>query len=383
MASKARSRAVASTSPAASHGRAAAGREAVIAPALRKAAILVSSLDGPLADALLARLSADEAAAIRRAAAEVHHVAPSEAESLVLEFRQVRPRATVGDGGDVVFESSRDTDLQVTSAEPNLPNDGAEAKERPFRFLSEADPRSLIPFLGKERPQTIAVVLSYLPTERAAEVLIALSTALQIDVMSRLADLDTTDDESLRVVENEIRQWMDAQRDQQRQRKNGLGAVSGILAAARSSDRQRLLENLRSTNHVLADRIATETTRTEPESTAADIEQTAPLSSQRPVAHFDFDDLLHLDAAELATLVANTEPELVILALAGASEPLVRHVLQGIPTDTAASLKKGLTRIGPIRLSDVEAAQRAIAELAGQLHGADRVTSKPRLTVAV
>jgi len=382
MALKANSRKRAPTTSATRRGRANSERGAVVGPALRKAAILVSSLDGPLADALLARLPAGEAAAIRRAAAELHHVAPGEAESLILEFRQVRPRATVSADDDVVFESSRNPRLPTEPVQPDLPDDGPEWDTQPFRFLSEADPRSLIPFLGKEHPQTIAVVLSYLPAERAAEVLVALAASLQIEVMRRLANLETTDDESLRVVENELRRWMEAQRDRQRQRKDGFGAVSGILAAACSSDRQRLLRNLRSANEALADRIATETAQEEPEPAAASAEPPAATRSPRPAPRFAFEDLLHLDAVELATMVASTEPELVILALAGASEPLVRHVLQGIPTATAARLKEGLKRIGPIRLSDVEAAQQAIAELVGQPRGAGSARSKRRQAVA-
>jgi flagellar motor switch protein FliG len=227
---------------------------------------------------------------------------------------------------------------------------------RPFRFLAQADCLSLVPYLQKERPQTIALVLSHLPNAQAAQILVSLSAELQVAVIRRLAELDETDEESVRVVVGELELWLDEQERQHQRRRAGLDAVSGILAAASTMDQQSILKNLRDRDRELARKV----NGTQPRSSASPPPQ---LETEDRMA---FDQLAELDKDSLMTIIQRAEPELVVLALAGATAPLVRRVLGELPRKQSAALRQKLDHLGPIRLSDVEAAQQELATLAAQ-----------------
>ena len=123
---------------------------------------------------------------------------------------------------------------------PAVPNEPAP----PFDFLREAEEEKLSQLLGGERPQTIALVLSHLPPERAGEVLARFAPPLQVEVVRRLADLENTDPETLREVEQALEARLSRQFAIERGRAAGPEAVARILAACDSRVVGNILDNL-------------------------------------------------------------------------------------------------------------------------------------------
>ena len=74
----------------------------------------------------------------------------------------------------------------------------------PFGFLHEAEEENLAQLLAGERPQTIALVLSHLPAERAGDVLARFAPVQQVEVVRRLVDLENSDPEALHDVERAL-----------------------------------------------------------------------------------------------------------------------------------------------------------------------------------
>lgn len=316
---------------------------------MRKAAVLLAGLEPPLAEALLGQLPPAERARLRQESAGLGQIDAEERSRAMADFVRQRNsfRQPARGGVELDPELARRLDRPAGGA-------GEPAAERPFRFLSDADPGALVPFLAKERPQTIAVVLSYLPAEQAALVLARLPAALQVDVIQRLAHLDETDRESLRVVESELLAWMDQEARQRRQHAGGMRAVTGILAAAPATEHDEILANLRQHDRQLAQRIA-----------AGGPDAARPRSAALP--DLKFDDLAGLDPDSLTRLVRTCEPELVVLALTGASSQMLDRWIENLPRPDADSILRQLNDPGPIRLRDVETAQDELVALARHL----------------
>jgi flagellar motor switch protein FliG len=90
-------------------------------------------------------------------------------------------------------------------------------------------------------------------------------------------------------------------------------------------------------------------------------------SASRPaLPRIAFDQLVHLDSRMLARLLAVADPNVLALALAGSSDDLVERICDQMPKRVAKNFRRELRRMGPTRLSDVEDAQRAIAEIVAQ-----------------
>ena len=110
--------------------------------------------------------------------------------------------------------------------------------------------------LAGERPQTIAVVLSQLPPERAGAVLTRLAPLLQVEVIRRLADLDGSDPETLREIEQTLLARLSRQFAMERKHAAGPETIAKILAACDSRAANNILNNLAKHDGALAERLA-------------------------------------------------------------------------------------------------------------------------------
>jgi flagellar motor switch protein FliG len=305
--------------------------------AIRKAAILVSTLDRRSADALLDQMPAEQALLIRRAAFELERIDPVEQERVIAEFLGNTPQPQVS-------PPRIQSPPQAPQRERPRPRSAS-----PFCFLHDTDCRQIVALLEGEHPQTIAVVVSHLPAERAMALVASLPSTLQAEVIRRLVDLDETDPDILAEVEQGLETRIARHLQMQQRRTAGMKAVVNILAAAERDVERQILVNLA--------RHAPELARQLPYSGPA----------------FGFEDLALLDGATLGVLVRQADPEVTILALAGSHAQLVDRVLGSLPTVEAQELRDAWRHLGPTPLSDIEAAQQAIVELAEQLELEGRI----------
>jgi flagellar motor switch protein FliG len=346
---------------------------------LRKAAVLLRSVDADTAAALLAQLSAAEAAAIREAIRTLGPIDAEEQADVLAEFRRVSPLASE--------PAARGVELSL-SAQPRPIAGGEQNHSRlgstRFEFLENAPLAAIAPYLAREHAQTVAVVVAHLAPARAADVLAELPAKLQADVIERLTVLGETDAESVTALERELAAWV-AKRTSRRARRTD--AVASILSAANQNARDRILANLTMQNNNLAKQLAplrrvAMQTRRKPQdvNVRADSPSQAmrparrqsasptlpPATPCQPLPRIDFDQLIHLDGRTLTSVLKSTNANILALALAGSSDELVDRICEQMPKRTARSFRRELRRLGPTRLSDVEAAQRAVAEVAAR-----------------
>ncbi|MEX0936789.1 MAG: FliG C-terminal domain-containing protein [Pirellulales bacterium] len=349
-------------------------------PGLRKAAVLIATLGAAQAEKLLGQLTPVQAAQVRTAVAKLQELDPEERDEVIEQFVHGRfVMRAIGSGGVDLDEglAARFTDVSEmnSSTEPASPETKTTteraAPPAPFRFLDEADPQSLVPFLMRERPQTVAVVLSYLSPARAADALTALPRELQVEVVRRLADLDSTDHESVRVVERELQDWMDQQRQRNHCRDAGLTAVNGILEAAGARHTQAILAALRERDQGLANRLGGDPTLCFP-------------SQASTIVPLSFDQVTFLDGDSMEDLLREAEPELVLLALAGTTDVQFQRIVRLLPKPEARALRRRVDHLGPTRLTDVVAAQQELAALATRLRSQTHSPAESRFeSVAV
>jgi flagellar motor switch protein FliG len=305
---------------------------------LRKAAILVATLDAPTAEAILDSVPDEQATRVRRMIVELGELDTAEQEAVIGEFFRSASRDP--------FDRPQTTQSGVRPEEPVelvLSSSPAvdEAPAEPFAFLSQASDDKLLSLLAGEHPQTVALVLSHLPHDRAASVLGALDGALQVDVLRRLVDLQQADPEVLREVESGLKSRVHKQIRRERGGSVGLDALGGIVEAADGPVKRNLLANLARHERTLAARL-------------------------RPHS-CEFADLAQFDGDALAVLLSTVDPDVTVLALAGAPLTVVDRVLEGLAPEEGKRLRKSIERLGPVRLSDIDEAQRRIADQARQL----------------
>jgi flagellar motor switch protein FliG len=354
---------------------------------LRKAAVLLGSLDAQTSASLLAQLSPDEAIALRAAVQSLGPIDSEERADVVAEFRRAAPMAakSAADGVELRFSSQSKNQNNATSVVPP-----AATSAKPFEFLEKAPIDALAPYLAREHAQTIALVLSHLPPVRAAKVLAALPHKLQADTIERLALLGETDSESVVVVERELADWMATRSTGRSSGGRRSDSVSSILAAADAATRSALLTNLKTHKAVLARQFAISEpmpNRRPGRNAAAALRQAVVTEGSQvdfkraevtrrarqllkpasaPLPRFNFDELIHLEDQMLAGLLRDVDPSVFALALVGSHDELIDRICGQMPKRVAREFRRRLRQTGPTRLSDVEAAQQSVARTAVQ-----------------
>jgi flagellar motor switch protein FliG len=303
---------------------------------LRKAAILVASLDRAAADVVLGQLGPEPARRVRQAVVFLEEIPEAEREEVIVEFFRLSPERRI---------------TRFSSERPRGPSDGDSValgetheeppKEPPFRRLREEESEKLARLLSNERPQTMALVLSHLPARQAGEVLVQLAPPLQAEVVRRLVNLEETDPGVLQEVEQALETRLSRQVLMQRRRVAGWEAVRGILETAEPDVSMRILENLAADDSHFADRLGS------------------------PAV--EFEDLASLEDAILAEVFQRADPAWIMPALLGAAPEFVDRALQGLPWHQAAEIRQRLAQPGPIQLRDVETARRRLADAAGRI----------------
>jgi flagellar motor switch protein FliG len=306
---------------------------------LRKAAILVASLDQAAADVILDQLTPEQARHVRRLAVELDDIDRQEQQRIIDEFFRIGPMLPGQYPPGIELDDGLARRLAQRPVEDiyDQPATGSRESE-PFCFLREAESDKLSRLLGGERPQTIALVLSHVPPQQAGSVLARLQPALQAEVVRRLVDLEETAPEILREVEEALQARLSTQVQMQRRRVAGLAAVAGILQAADGRTGMQILDNLADHDQNLAER----------------------LRPQPPA----FDTLADADRHMLAAVVRAADRKVLLTALIGATPELVQRVLAEFPAAEAACARREIQQPGPLRLRDVEEARRQIARLA-------------------
>lgn len=342
---------------------------------IRKAAVLVRSLDAESVAALLARLSPAEAKAVRQAVRELDAVSDEERLQIAAELRGQRfsdaPPQTAAPpdseaGVDVLFSGGYEPPAAASAPTEIMASVTAPAPR--LGALSQADPEALLAYLKLEQPSTIAVVLSCLPPDRAADVLSRLPEDLQDRAVNRLSEMGDIDPDSLDVIAAELESWIAQHTQDRRRRDDRRATLQAILDASPATARGRL-----------ADQLAARWPELKPAKppapkpaerpTPATIElprrPTAP-PKPAPRPALPFTEVEKLSGAELAAVFARVDRGTLLVALFGASDQLLARLREITTTKQMRALEQSINRLGPVRLSDVAHAQRAVGEAAAE-----------------
>ena len=131
----------------------------------------------------------------------------------------------------------------------------ASLQVRPFEFVRKTDAGQLLNFIQDEHPQTIALILSYLPTSQSAAVISALPPDKQADVAKRIAMMDRTSPDVIQEVENVLERKLNALVNQDYTIVGGVDSIVEILNTVDRGTERHILETLEIEEPELADEI--------------------------------------------------------------------------------------------------------------------------------
>ncbi|ABI56064.1 flagellar motor switch protein FliG [Alkalilimnicola ehrlichii MLHE-1] len=207
--------------------------------------------------------------------------------------------------------------------------------------LKWLDPRTIAEMIRLEHPQIIAIVLAYLESDQAAEVLDSLSERVRHDVLMRVATLDGIQPAALKELDEIMERQFSGQQRVKSSSIGGLHAAASILNNLDTSTENTILDHIRDFDVELAEKIQE--------------------------LMFVFEDLLEVDDRAIQTILREISTEQLVLALKGADEQLKDKIMSNLSRRAAEMLADDLETMGPARISDVENAQKEILAVAKRL----------------
>ena len=314
-------------------------REDGLSPWHRVAVLLISLGEEAAAD-VLRQFSQDEVQEIAQAVAELKTIPREKQEQALREFEEELEKPGGGvRGGEDVARGMLEKALGVEEATSRWEQMG-KGKRKGFALLDQADASQVAPFIGKQHPQTIALILTQLKSDKAAAILGRLPEATQTDVAHRIATLEGISPDILQQVE-------EALVDELEDVLSGAQSVEGVRVAADILNRigtrleKSVLQNLDAKDPEVAEEIRNRM--------------------------FTFDDLVRLESRDLVTVLQQVDPNELTVALKSAGKGVLDAVLNTMSERRQQRMLEDLANLPRIRLSEVEEAQMHIVQQARQL----------------
>lgn len=314
----------------------------------RKAAILLLSLDKPLAAEVLSQLPKSFVEKVTLEIARLDDVTVEEQSAVLKEFEQMAQQRTyVERGGMDLANDLLQQSLGTDGAGEILENVRQSMSSVPFGFLQKTGIDNLVTFIVEEHPQTIALIMSHLPPAMAGEVLSGLPSTKQLEVIRRIANMEQTSPEVVRDVEQSLQSRMTSTFNQELEKAGGVPMVAEILNVTDRTTNKGILENLEQDDADLVDEIRR--------------------------LMFVFEDLLKLSDKSIQALLKEVDNNQWAVALKGASEEIKQKILGNLSQRAAELLREEMEYLGPIRVSDVEAMQQQIVDVVRRLEDAGEI----------
>ena len=317
-------------------------------PAKQKVAILMIALGQDTTAEVMKYLSDVEVEQIAQSISELDVVTTEQEDDVLEEFEQLLLAGNyVSQGGLDFARGALEKALGPRKAQALLDRVNSTTSSG-FYMLRNVDPNQIVPFISKEHPQTISLILSQLDSTQAAGVLTGLPEELQADVAFRIAQMDNIQPQVLRDLEQSLANELQAILSGQITEIGGPKAVAEILNRTGRSTEKAVLERLDAQDPELAEEVRNQM--------------------------FVFDDIANLTDREIQMILREVDTKDLAVALKGGSEELQERIFGNVSERVGTMIKEEIQFSGPVRISDVEEVQLRVVQAVRQLEEAGQVT---------
>lgn len=314
----------------------------------QKAAALLISMGTEVSAQVFKHLNEEEIETLTLEIANTRRITSEERQMVLDEFYQLAlARDYISQGG---IEYARDVLTKALGDDKALDVINrlmASLQVRPFEFVRKADPAQLLNYLQGEHPQTIALILSFMPAEQGAAIVSSLPAELQIDIAKRIASMERTSPETIREIEKVLEKKLSTLVGQDYTAIDGMETVVQILTRVDRGTERTILESLEV--------------------------QTPELAEEIKKRMFTFDDIVLLDTRAVQRVLREVDNKDLALALKVANEDVKSLIFDSVSKRFAEMLEEDMEFMGPVRLRDVEEAQQKIVGIIRRLEESNEI----------
>ena len=308
----------------------------------QKSAILMMLLGEEEASEILKNLGPKEVQHLGSAMYSVQGLDQDTVNRVLDEFLDIiKEQTSLGLGAGNYIRNVLMKALGEDKAQSVLSRITPSSSDRPIEILDWMDARAISELIVDEHPQIIALIISYLDFFMGADVLNLLPDDLQPEIIRRIATLETVQPDALRELEDVMQRKFKANTTLRATQVGGVKAAAKIMNFTNQNMEARIMKNIGKDDKILMQSIQE--------------------------SMFVFETLIMSDDKSLQTLLRNVEAELIVLALKGADEALRDKLFSCMSSRAAANIMDEMEALGPVRLAEVQDAQKQVIAVARRL----------------
>jgi flagellar motor switch protein FliG len=308
----------------------------------QKSAILMMLLGEDEAAAVLQNLSPREVQHLGTAMYSVTGVDQNTVNAVLDEFLEtIKKQTGLGLGAGQYIENVLTKALGEDKAQSVLGRITPASSESQIDILDWMDARAISELIIDEHPQIKALIISYLEFGLAADVLTLLPSEIQPDIVRRIATLETVEPGAIKELERVMKAKFAANTSLRASQIGGVKAAAKIMNFTKTDMENRILNAIKKEDRDLM----------------AEIQDNM----------FVFENLGGSDDRSLQTLLRSVDQDVLVVAMKGADAQLQEKLLSCMSTRAAANLRDEMEALGPVRLTEVQEAQKQIINVARKL----------------
>lgn len=301
----------------------------------KKAAVMLMALGPETAAEVIRHLDEDFVERISLEVARLDKVTSEQRDHVILEFHDMAiTQDYISQGGVDHAKKVLEAAFGDDKAELMVKKIMSAMQVSPFEFLKRADPMQLLTFIQDEHPQTIALILAFLPMSQAAAILQKLPPDTRTEVAERIAMMDQTPPEVIRRVEHVLEKKVSSLLNQEMSKAGGPKALIDLLNRVDRQTERFILESLTETNPELADQIKS--------------------------MMFVFEDIVQLDDRAIQAVLKEVDVKDLATALKGVGGEVQDKIFRNMSERAVGMLKEDMEFMGPVKLRIVEEAQQKV-----------------------
>jgi flagellar motor switch protein FliG len=297
---------------------------------------------------VLRQLSAKEVQKLGVAMATINNVTKDQVIEVVDDFvEELQTQTAFGLGADDYVRNVLVQALGEDKAGNLIERILLGRNSKGLETLKWMDPRSIADLIRNEHPQIIAIVLSFLESDQAADVIKLLPARTRVDALMRIATLEGIPPNALSELNDIMEKRFAGNQGMNQSQVGGIKVAADIINFLDTNTEQQISSGIR--------------------------EIDAELCNQIQELMFVFDNVADLDDRSIQTVLREVQGDKLGLALRGADSKVKDKILKNMSQRAAAMLVEDMDARGPARLSDVEAAQKEILGIVRKMADAGEI----------
>lgn len=315
---------------------------------VERAAILMLALGEKDAATILAHMGPKEVQELGMAMAGLSNVSTEQMEHVMRSFvSTLGTQTALGMNSDEYIRNVMTQALGTDKASGVIDRILLGRNSKGLEQLKWMDPRSVAEMIRLEHPQIIAIVLSFLDPDQAADVLSAFPERVRSDIIMRIATLDGIQPAALQELDEILDHQFTGGTSVKTSSLGGVKTAANILNLVEGSIEAQIIEQMTTADGDLAQEIQDNM--------------------------FVFENLIDVDDRGIQTLLREVASDRLLLAIRGADEGLKEKIFKNMSQRAAEMLRDDLEAAPPARISDVESAQKEILSVARRLADAGEI----------